>query len=114
CGVWWGRPGGRAAPDDHPDHYCTGRGGAVVMRETRMVTVGPAVLAFGLDWLPLLDEHPDRLARQLARHHRATHAVLSGSDQAAVGLAWLRGQRRSPLPYSGAKIFALLNPRGTV
>lgn len=84
------------------------------MRETRMVTVGPAVLAFGLDWLPLLDEHPDRLARQLARHHRATHAVLSGSDQAAVGLAWLRGQRRSPLPYSGAKIFALLNPRGTV
>ncbi len=84
------------------------------MHETRIVVAGPVALAFGLDWLPLLDEHPDRLARRLAVRHRATHAVLSGSDQAAVGLAWLNNHKSSSAPYSGAQIFALLNPRGTV
>ncbi len=84
------------------------------MRATRIVRAGPVSLAFGMDWLPLVGERPDRLARRMARRHGASHAVLSGSDRAAVGLAWLAGRRDPAAPYSGAQIFALLNPRGTV
>jgi len=83
------------------------------MRGTRILQVGRVALAFGMEWLPLVGEHPDRLARRLPRRRRASHAVLSGSDQAAVGLAWLDG-KSSAQPYSGAQIFALLHPRGTV
>ncbi|MER1968328.1 hypothetical protein [Castellaniella sp. GW247-6E4] len=80
----------------------------------RIVRVGLVALVFGMDWLPLVGGRPDRLARRLARQHRASHAVLSGSDRAAVGLARLARGQGPAQPYSGAQIFALLNPRGTI
>lgn len=85
------------------------------MREPLILSVKGAELVFGLDWLPLVGADPVRLARERVRRQGATHSVMSGSAGAAVGLAWLKtGRGRHGSLCSGAQVFALLHPRGTV
>lgn len=85
------------------------------MREPLILSVKGVDLAFGLDWIPLVGADPVRLARERIRQHGATHSVMSGAAGAAVGLAWLGGDRRRRRPpCSGAQVFALLHPGGTV
>ncbi|MBV6271583.1 hypothetical protein KVP09_01440 [Alcaligenaceae bacterium CGII-47] len=85
------------------------------MREPLILNVKGVELAFGLDWLPLVGADPMRLARERVRQHGATHSVMSGAAGAAVGLAWLGSSRiRQSPPCSGAQVFALLHPGGTV
>lgn len=85
------------------------------MRAPLILNVKSVELVFGLDWLPLVGADPVRLARERVRRHGATHSVMSGAAGEAVGLAWLkRGRRDRGLLCSGAQVFALLHPRGTV
>lgn len=73
------------------------------------------VLAFGLEWFPLIGRHPERQARALARQQRATRHVVCGAGAVSVGL--LRGRWRGrdlKRLRSAAAIFARMHPEGTV
>ena len=86
------------------------------MSDILILPVASASLAFGLDWLPLLDGRADRMAYRVARRHRASHLVAAGSFAAAVGLAHLspRGTGRGAPLHSAAQNMARLFPAGTV
>ena len=53
-------------------------------RAARLVWVDRVPLAFGLDWIPLLDD--PEAARARARRLGASHRVVSGDPPAALGL----------------------------
>lgn len=80
------------------------------MRTARIVWVGRVPLAFGLDWVPLLEE-PDRVRVQ-ARRAGASHLVLSGDPTAALGLA--RGLAGRQTCWSAADLLARRYPRGSI
>lgn len=86
------------------------------MSDILILPVASASLAFGLDWLPLLDGRADRMAYRVARRHRASHLVAAGSFAAAVGLAHLspRGGGRGVPLHSAAQNMARLFPAGTI
>ncbi|MFT0850972.1 hypothetical protein VRY85_09340 [Achromobacter sp. F4_2707] len=72
-------------------------------------------LAFGLEWFPLLGNHPQNQARALARRQGASHYVVAAGAAASAGL-WrasskIRGSQRC---CSAAAVLAGLHPRGTV
>lgn len=79
-------------------------------RAARLVWVDRVPLAFGLDWIPLLDD--PEAARARARRLGASHRVVSGDPPAALGLA--RGLPAGPACWSAADLLARRHPRGTV
>lgn len=86
------------------------------MSDILILPAASVSLAFGLDWLPLLDGRADRVAYRMARRHRATHLVAAGPFAAAVGLAQLSPRlldRGAPL-HSAAQNVARLFPGGTI
>lgn len=85
------------------------------MREARVVTVDAVRLMLGLDWFALIGRYSTRAVRRLARQQQATHTVVAGVPEAAVGVVAVvsgTGDRR-PL-HSAAQAFAGLYPDGTV
>lgn len=86
------------------------------MDQALILPVSSCLLAFGLDWLPLLSARAARLAYRTARQRRATHVVIAGKAVGAIGLANLRGWasgRQAP-PHSAAQNLAKLHGSGTV
>lgn len=81
------------------------------MQTSQIVQVDRVPLAFGLDWVPLLGDEA-AAAPSIARHHAATHLVLSGNPPAALGLA--RGLRHKGACWSAADLLARQHPTGTV
>ena len=79
-------------------------------RTSRLVWVDRVPLAFGLDWVPLLED--PEAARARAHRQGASHRVLSGDPPAALGLA--RGLPSGLVCWSAADLLARLHPRGTV
>jgi len=80
------------------------------MPATRLLQVGQAALAFGLDWVPVLDD-PEAACAQ-ARREGAGRQVLSGNPPAALGLA--RGLPRRGACWSAADLLARQHPQGSV
>ena len=87
----------------------------MVARTSDIVQRDGVALVFGMEWFPLLGDHPQRQAHSLARRQRASHRVMAMGAAASVGLlrarakAW-SGQRLC----SAAAVFASLHPVGTV
>src|SRR5690554_6479316 len=72
-------------------------------------------LVFGMEWFPLLGNHPQGQARSLARRRRASHRVMAAGAAASVGLLRARAKGWSGHRLcSAAAIFAGLHPIGTV
>jgi len=80
------------------------------MAATRLLRVGQVTLAFGLDWVPVLDD-PEAASAQ-ARREGAGHQVLSGNPPAALGLA--RGLPPRDACWSAADLLARQHPQGSV
>ncbi|NLC35365.1 MAG: hypothetical protein GX772_02770, partial [Alcaligenaceae bacterium] len=72
-------------------------------------------LVFGLEWFPLLGNHPQGQARSLARRQRASHYVVAVGAAASAGV-WRAGAkiRSAQRCCSAAAVLASLHPRGTV
>lgn len=77
-------------------------------------TVSRVNLVFGLDWFAVLGGVLTREVRRVARQNKATHAVWSGEDTAAVGVARLRGVGHGVVLYSAAQLVAQRYSSGTV
>lgn len=80
------------------------------MATTRIVEVQQLYLAFGLDWLPVLDD--PALACAQAGREGASHLILSGNPPAALGLA--HGLPRTQTCWSAADLLAREYPQGTL
>lgn len=86
------------------------------MSQALVLSFSTAMLVFGLEWYPLIGADHGRLARRIARKHRASHVVFSGPSAAAVGVARLRREHthRGPVLHSAAQCVAQLHPEGTL
>lgn len=99
------------------------------MTRTLSLEYGAVTLVLGLEWFALLDAAPSRVARRLAREHRASHMVVLDAFPGAVGLAdlsssqglqhlryrfRLRSERAKSRMHSAAQLFAHLYPSGSV
>ncbi|MAK56733.1 MAG: hypothetical protein CML17_12975 [Pusillimonas sp.] len=88
------------------------------MKESLLLTVEGKTLAFGLEWLPLIDATGLKEARRRAGRYHATHFVLASDTAGAVGLANLRMQKpqgavdRQPV-FAAAQNVASLFQSGT-
>lgn len=72
-------------------------------------------LVFGMEWFPLLGNHPEGQARSLARRRRAGHWVLTAGAAASAGLLRARlPRRRGQRCGSAAAAFARQHPAGTI
>lgn len=88
---------------------------AMFARTQEMIERNGMALVFGMEWFPLLGDHPRQQARVLARRRRASHWVIAVGAAASVGLMRRsRGRGDRSRLYSAAAIFAGLYPVGTV
>ncbi|HLU78194.1 MAG TPA: hypothetical protein VKZ52_01345 [Burkholderiaceae bacterium] len=72
-------------------------------------------LVVGMEWFPLLGDHPERQARALARRRGAAHwACTAGAAASAGVLATRLRQGRGRQVGSAAAAFANVHPVGTV
>lgn len=83
------------------------------MSEPFILPLTDAVLAFGLDWFPLVGRKAAQAGRRLAQRHRASHLLLAGAPPAAVGMLAMKKSGIQPPMYSAAQNLAQLHPRGT-
>lgn len=87
----------------------------MVSRTSELLQRDGVALVFGMEWFPLLGNHPTGQARSLARRRRASHRVIASGAAASVGLlrAGSKPRKRHRL-CSAAAVFAGLHPTGTV
>lgn len=87
------------------------------MKESLLKSVAGKTLAFGLEWLPLIESLGIREARRRAGRYRATHFVLASDKTAAVGLANISRRKASGMNrqvvFSAAQNVATLYQSGT-
>lgn len=87
------------------------------MKESLLESVAGKTLAFGLEWLPLLESMGVREARRRAGRYRATHFVLASDTTRAVGLANIPQRSASATSnqviYSAAQCVATSYQNGT-
>lgn len=79
------------------------------MQRTHVVRVEQTPLAFGMEWVPVLDDLP--VLRAQARRRGASHSVTCGDPPAAQGLAY--GVPARLQAWSAAQLLARQYPRGT-
>ncbi|QIM49908.1 type 4b pilus protein PilO2 [Pusillimonas sp. DMV24BSW_D] len=87
------------------------------MKESLLKSVAGKTLAFGLEWLPLIESLGRREARRRAGRYRASHFVLASDKTAAVGLANISRRKASGMNrevvFSAAQNVATLYQSGT-
>lgn len=83
-------------------------------RAQEIVQRADKALVFGMEWFPLLGDHPQRQAVTLARRRRASHWVVAAGAVASVGLMRSKGGSKRIALYSAAAAFAGMHPVGTV
>ncbi|MBF22434.1 MAG: hypothetical protein CML18_02070 [Pusillimonas sp.] len=87
------------------------------MKESLLKSVAGKTLAFGLEWLPLIESLGIREARRRADRYRASHFVLASDKTAAVGLANIPRRKalamNKQVVFSAAQSVATLYQSGT-